>query len=232
MYRYFFLLIPLLSACEPNAETTSTDKKAGALHEQKIISRTVQDEMSPLGFWETHIEYPIFTNTSKSAALTEINNDISLMTEKYHCDNDKGEKQFTASITFLNDSVVSIQFADTWLCEGMPHPDGRLGAITYSIQTGKSITLMDELIDSKRKDFSQKLIAQINQALKTKVDDDTCAQALNWSYFYLTKTGIAFVYTADDYSESHCTSEVQIYTEDMQQYLNKDSILSRQPLNK
>lgn len=227
MYRYFFLLVPLLSACEPNAETPATDKKAGAPHEKKIISHTVQDEMSPLGFWETHIEYPIFTDSSKSAALTAINDDVSLMTEKYNCDDDKGDKQFTASITFLNDSVVSIQFTDTWLCAGMPHPDGRLGAITYSIQTGKPITLTNELIDSKRNDFSQKIITQLNQALKIKEDADTCAQALNWSYFYLTKKGITFAYTTDDYSESHCTTEIQVHTKDLQQYLNKDSILSR-----
>lgn len=227
MHRYFFILIPLLSACEPNAETLATDKKAEALHEQKIISRKVQDEISPLGFWETQIEYPIFTDPSKSAELTAINNDVSLMAEKYHCDDDKGDKQFTASITFLNDSVVSIQFSDTWLCAGMPHPDGRIGAITYSIQTGKPITLTDELIDSKKNDFFQKITTQLNQALKTKEDADTCAQALNWSYFYLTEKGIAFAYATDDYSESHCTSEVQIHTKDMQQYLNKDSILSR-----
>lgn len=227
MYRYFLILISLLSACKPNAETPVTDKKTEVRHEQKIFSRTVKDEMSPLGFWETQIEYPILIDPSNSAELAAINNDVSFMAEKYHCDGDKGDKQFTASITFLNDLVVSIQFSDTWLCAGMPHPDGRLGAITYSIETGKPITLTDELINGKKNDFSQKIITQLNQALKTKDDAYTCAQALNWSYFYLTEKGIAFAYATDDYSESHCTSEIQVPTKDIQQYLNKDSALVR-----
>lgn len=217
MKKYIFLIIALLSAGKLKAE----------MYEQKIIPRSVKDEISPLGVWETRIEYPIFVDPSKSAGLTAINHEISLIAEKYHCDDDKGDKQFTASITFLNDSVVSIQFSDTWLCAGMPHPNGRLGAITYSIQTGKPITLTDELIDSKKNDFSQKIITQLNQALKTRDDADTCAQALNWSYFYLTETGIVFSHTPDDYSELYCTSEFQIPTNDMQHYLNKDSILSR-----
>lgn len=221
MKQYIFLTIALSSVNISTAETHA------ALHEQKIISRTVQDEMSPLGFWETQIEYPIFVDPSKNAALTAINNDISLTSEKYHCDDDKGDKQFTASITFLNEYVASLQYTDTWLCAGMPHPDGRTGAITYNIKTGKSIALADELIQSTKEEFSQKIIAQLNQALKTKGSDDTCGQVSNWSYFYLTATGTVFAYAADDYSESHCTSEVRITIKDMQQYLNKDSILSR-----
>jgi len=219
MKQYIFLIIALLSVNKSNAETI--------LHEQKISSHSVQDEMSPLGFWETQIEYPIFANPSKNAAITAINTDISLIAEKYHCDDDKGDKQFTASITFLNESVTSLQYTDTWLCAGMPHPDGRIGAITYNIKTGKSISLADEVIKDTKEDFSQKIITQLNQALKTKVSDDTCEQVSNWSYFYLTTTGITFSYAADDYSESHCTSEAQISTSDIQKYLNKDSILSR-----
>jgi hypothetical protein len=221
MKQFIFLIIALLCVGKSNAETYT------AVHEQKIISHSVRDEMSPLGFWETQIEYPIFVDPSKNAALKTINSEVSLIAEKYRCDNDKGDKQFTASITFLNESVVSIQYTDTWLCAGMPHPDGRLAAITYGIQTGKPIALADELIDSKKNDFFQKIITQLNQALKTKESDDTCGQVSNWDYFYLTETGIAFAYAPDDYSESHCTSEVQISTKDMQEYLNKNSILSQ-----
>lgn len=232
MYRYFFILIPLLSACKPNAETPAANKKAEAPHEQKIISRTVQDEMSPLGFWETQIEYPIFVNPSKNAALTAINSDISVVAEKYHCDDDRGDKQFMASIAYLSEFVVSMQYTDTWLCAGMPHPDGRAGAITYNIKTGKPITLADELIDSAENDFSQKIITQLNQGLETKESDNSCEQVSSWSYFYLTETGIAFTHSSNDYSESHCTIEIQISTKDMQKYLNKSSVLFQEHLNK
>lgn len=221
MKQCVFLIIALLTVNISTAETYV------ALHEQKIISRTVQDEMSPVGFWETQIEYPIFVNPAKNSALKTINSEITLIAEKYRCDDDRGDKQFTGSITFLSESVVSIQYTDTWLCAGMPHPSGRIGAVTYNIKTGTQIALADELIQSTKEEFSQKIIAQLNQALKTKGSDDTCGQVSNWSYFYLTATGTVFAYAADDYSESHCTSEVRITIKDMKQYLNKDSILSR-----
>jgi hypothetical protein len=223
MKQYIFLMIALSSVNISTAETHA------ALHEQKTISHSVQDEMSPLGFWETQIKYPIFVNPAKNSALETINSEITLIAEKHRCDDDKGDKQFIGSITFLSESVVSIQYADTWLCAGMPHPDGRIGAVTYNMKTGKTITLADELIEGTKEEFSQKIITQLNQTLKTKGSDDTCGQVSNWSYFYLTATETVFTYAADDYSESHCTSEVQINIKDMQQYLNKDSILSRQP---
>lgn len=213
----------MLCACKPNAETIQ--KKSGLSVEKKIISRTIHDEMSPLGFWEIKIEYPTFGDSTKNPALKTINNEISSLAEKYLCDDNKGDKQFIATITFLNPSIVSIQYSDSWLCAGMPHPDGKIGALTYNVKTGKAFILDEEINAIKKNDFSQNVIAKLNQSLKENGNDSDCGQVSTWSHFYRTDTGLTFVYTPDDYSESYCTSETQISTKDMGVYLNKTSPL-------
>lgn len=225
MKQYTLLIIALLSTCNSNAETPVAEKKAQAQHEQKIISHKIQDEMSPLGFWETRIEYPILVDSSNNAALEAINREISLLAEKFRCDDNKGDKQFTASITFLNSSLVSMPYTDTWLCAGMPHPDGRTGAITYDIKTGAKIALTDELIASAKANFSQKIILQLNKTLKAKENGEDCAEVFKWSYFYLTTTGMVFAHAPDDYSESNCAVEIKISNKEILQNLNGDSIL-------
>jgi hypothetical protein len=225
MYRYLLLIIPLLGACKPNAETYEVKKGLSISHEQKIISKTVEDEMSPLGYWETHIEYPILKESKKNASLGKINNATSTIANKFRCDDDKGDKQFKAAVTLLNETVTSIQFTDTWLCAGMPHPDARTGAVTYNIKTGELVSIDDELIDSIKAEFSQNIVNRINRTLKTEESDGSCKQASTWSHFYLVKNGLVFVYAPDEYSEQHCISEIKIDIKEVQPYLNKESIL-------
>lgn len=223
MYRYFFSFIPLLCACQPNAETATGPSKI--THEKKTISQVVKDEMSPLGHWEVKLEYPFLGGKNKDPILAEINNQISLLAHKYGCDENKGDKSFTASITFLNSSVVSVEYTDYWLCQGMPHPDGRIGGITYSLQTGKAISLSDEVSPNKKSDFSQKVATQLNKSLKERQEGNECGEVSTWTHFYLTNHGAKFIYTADTYAESHCTSETQISHEELREYLNSNSPL-------
>lgn len=111
-------------------------------YETQTISFTKKDETSPLGYWETHIEYPELSGSSES--IRAINAAIAKTAAEYQCDENNGDKEFHAEITLLNKQLISLRFSDSWYCAGMPNTQGRTGTMTYSLIDGQQIEIERE----------------------------------------------------------------------------------------
>lgn len=139
MLRYVFMIITFLTACS-KGETYQVAEKTdpSKAYEMKKINKTVDDELSPLGFWEINLEYPILIS-SNNPIIDALNKKIEVLSVQYSCEDNRGDKQFNASVTYTNNLVTSIHFTDSWLCAGMPHSDGRIGSITFDHQSGNDV---------------------------------------------------------------------------------------------
>ena len=108
----------------------------------KTTSFIIKDDNSPIGHWETNIQYPELSGNS--ASINAINASIAKIATEFKCANNKGEKHFQAEITLLNKELISLKYSDSWYCAGMPHTQGRTGAMTYSLIDGKQIDFEHE----------------------------------------------------------------------------------------
>jgi hypothetical protein len=218
MVRIAVLLIPLLCSCKLNAEPATSE----ARYKMKVISFNKEDDTSPLGYWETKIEYPELLGNHDS--IKQINADISHIATELQCDENKGDKQFGAEVTLVNEKIISLKFSDSWYCAGMPHSQGKTGALTFNLKTGERVSIEKEIKKNMEKEFDQKLSSGLAQALKTKQVNGECPLP-DLGYFYSTKTDIVFVNKSDDQEAIQCEVEFKIANSEIKKYLKDNSIL-------
>ena len=218
MFRYFFLIIPALISCKPNAEHLNE----GQPFSIEKISNQKEDDLSPTGVWETDIQYP---QISKLNELTKkINREIEFLTTEFQCDESNGDKNFTATVTLATENLISIKFVDSWYCAGMPRSDGRTGALTYALNTGELININHELKSSTVVSFMENLNAKFKKALNEKGVLNDCPEP-DLGYFYLTNEGIAFINESNNSETIQCEVEVFINSNEMKKYLKENSPL-------
>jgi hypothetical protein len=218
MVRIAVLLIPLLCSCKPNAEPATNDVG----YKIKTTFFTNEDETSPLGYWETKIEYPELS--SNDHPFKQINTAISHTATEFQCDESKGDKQFSAEVTLLNEKIISLKFSDSWYCAGMPHSQGKTGALTFNLETGEKVSIEKEIKNDMKKELDRKLSSGLKQALKIKQVDGECPLP-DVGYFYSTKTDIVFVNKSDDQEVIQCEVEFKIAYSEIKKYLKETSVL-------
>lgn len=218
MIRITLLLIPLLCACKPNAQPSTTE----LAYENKTISSTKEDDLSPTGFWETAIDYPAILGSS--VAIQKINEDIYKTAIEYQCDDGSGDKQFKAEVTLLNNKMISLKYTDSWYCAGMPNSQGRTGALTYELKNGKKIEFLDQLEKSKTGKLMEKISSGLDQALIEKQVNEECPSP-SMGYFYSSDTKITLVNKSDSIEAPQCEVEYEISFNEIKEYLKDDSIL-------
>ena len=142
MNTLYKLLITTGSTLVIGLIINSASATSNLAYTTKTTSFTIKDDDSPIGHWETSIQYPELSGNS--ASINAINASIAQVATEFKCDN-KGEKHFQAEITLLNKKFVSLKYSDSWYCAGMPHTQGRTGAMTYSLIDGKQIDFEHEM---------------------------------------------------------------------------------------
>ena len=218
MVRLAILLIPLLCSCKPNAETITSQ----VVYEEKTTSFTKEDDSSPLGYWETNIILPKLSGDG--LIIQEINNAISQTATEFQCEDNKGDKQFESEVTLINKKFISLKFSDSWYCAGMPNTQGRTGALTYSLQTGKPLEIEKEIAPSHKNEFNQALTSGLQQALKAKQVDEECP-APTLGYFYLAESEIVFINNSNTEETIQCEAEFKLTNNEITKYLKEGSPL-------
>lgn len=216
MIRTAFLLIPLLCACKPQAQPSIAE----VAYQNKTISSTKEDELSPTGVWEKLIEYPVLSGSN--ATMKKINADIYETATEYECDGDNGDKQFKAEVTLASNKIISMKFADTWYCLGMPHQEGRTGALTYELDTGRKVDFHNELKATTAESLLKKISSGLEQALIDKGINEECPSP-TIGHFYLSDSGVVFVNKSEG-ETIQCEVEYRVDMNIIKTYLKAGSI--------
>lgn len=219
MIRYLVLLVPLLCSCKPNAQQHFDEIK----YQQKKTAFTQEDNSSPMGYWEVHIEHPEFTGTN--VAVKKINAAITTISTEFQCDNNKGDKQFIAEVTLLNTKIISLKYTDSWYCVGMPQPEGRSGGMTFNLATGSLITFDNEIKRSTANHLTTQVTAGLEKALIEKEVNDECPTP-TISYVYLTEENIVFVNSSNDETTIQCEVDYKISRNNIKKYLKPESLFN------
>lgn len=211
------LLITLALACKSNA-----DPVEGNIHyETKTLAFTKDDESSPLGFWETNVEYPLLPEVN--AAHKKVNEAITKIAEEFTCDNGKGDKEFLAEITLLNADIMSLKYSDSWYCEGMANTQGRTGSAIFNLANGNEIKVDDELSED-RSNLEKRIRDEFIQSIKNKGID--CPEPKP-AYSYLTDNDIVFVNYSDQGDSVQCEVEARIPHTVVTSFVKRSSVLSK-----
>ena len=139
---------------------------------KNTITDTIKNDSAPLGHWEINIEYPILNGTTP--AIAKINTAIANAASEFQCEENNGDKQFTAEITVLNSNILSLKYTDSWYCAGMPQTEGRVGAMTFNLATGAMIVFDNEVRSSETKKLNKNINAGLEKALIKKEVSDEC----------------------------------------------------------
>jgi hypothetical protein len=211
------LLITLALSCKSNA-----DPVEGNIHyETKTLAFTKDDESSPLGFWETNVEYPLLPEVN--AAHKKVNEAITKIAEEFTCDNGKGDKEFLAEVTLLNADIMSLKYSDSWYCEGMANTQGRTGSAIFNLANGNEIKVDDEL-SGDRSNLEKRIRDDFIQSIKNKGVD--CPEPKP-AYSYLTDNDIVFVNYSDQGDSVQCEAEARIPHTVVASFVKRSSVLSK-----
>lgn len=211
------LLICLAFSCKSKAEPAE-----GNIHyETKTLAFIKDDESSPLGFWETNVEYPLLPEVN--AAYKKVNEAITKIAEEFTCDNGKGDKEFRAEVTLLNADIMSLKYSDSWYCEGMANTQGRTGSAIFNLANGNEIKVDDEL-SGDRSNLEKRIRDDFIQSIKNKGVD--CPEPKP-AYSYLTDNDIVFVNYSDQGDSVQCEVEARIPHTVVASFVKRSSVLSK-----
>jgi hypothetical protein len=215
--RLTIILIFFAFSCRPNAEPAKDDIH----YETKTIAFTKDDESSPLGFWETNVEYPLLLEVNP--AHKKVNEAITKIAEEFTCDNGKGDKEFLAEITLLNADIMSLKYSDSWYCEGMANTQGRTGSAIFNLANGNEIKVDNELSEDRSK-LEIRIRDDFIQSIKNKGVD--CPEPRP-AFSYLAKNEMVFVNYSDDEDSVQCEVEARIPSTEFRKFVKTGSELSK-----
>lgn len=131
------LLLPLLllvSSCH-----AQNDPKAETISYQYVTHQDqVDDDKSPLGYWEINHRYPVFENHDASALVDDLNNRVAETLAEFHCP-EGGDETFTAEVAPVTEGELDIEYEAMWMCASMPSPDHTSGSLSFDIAEGTTL---------------------------------------------------------------------------------------------
>lgn len=215
-----------LLACTGNAEnsTESAEPEAAAgqiSYEWRETTKQTEDELSPLGYWDVDLRYPLFASTNPRHKLDALNKQVEALRESYSC-TDKGDETFTADVKFASPNLVSLIYEAMWYCPTMPSPDSGSGVINFDPIAGKSITLADLVVRDKAEALASLLAEKAQQALKG--GNEACRGDSAFDQFYRDGDEVVFLSSKDGHGAEGCSISVPLKQIDT--YLKQGSPLT------
>lgn len=191
------------------------------------IEEKTPDPAHELGSWDKTLAYPKLIGPYSETLKAQVNSEIERSANAFKCSGN-GDQAFTATVTHATDKLFSFKYEAMHMCAKSPRPSSKQGAYTYNMQTGKLMDLDSEFMDpSTKNDFTAMATKRLNEgvAKEERETEMECPKPIDIGYFFVTSTGVAVAYRADDHYYSACTTEVEISKEALRRYLKPDSLL-------
>lgn len=211
---------------ETAVHSAKNSEQADAIFYYVEVKEKITSDTSPLGYWEKVLRYPLLVKDFRAPVKTLINDSVMQLTNKYKCDTD-GDQTFEAEVTMVNAALIGFKYNAMWLCDTMPRPDSTVGAVTYDLETGAELKLVDEVIDKTAADNLRKMIvSKFNQLINDKNQSGAnCPPPAPSDIFYLHDQSMVFRAEYPDHADSACEVEVAVSLTELKGFFKSSSKL-------
>ena len=136
MNRLLLLLSALIvlfgcNQAESDNSLNGLAPQTGLTYSYVEVNERTPSKISPMGFWETRLQYPSIDPDS-TVDTDPINKIIIDFVGSFECD-DGGDQTFTGKITRLDTNMLVMSYESMWMCESMPSPDYEVGTATIDL---------------------------------------------------------------------------------------------------
>jgi len=207
----------------------AAEENTGIKYDFVVIDKKIQDEASPMGYWEISENYPQLSGQISEASRININEAIVSQVNKYKC-GEYGDYTFSSKVRYFDNYLLSVSYESMWMCPNMTSPDSDSGAFVFDILTGEKLLLKSEFISNKK---SSEFLASINEKIQSKIkslklkNKIDCPAILNYSYFYKVKDSTVFIAETDSHSDSGCVAKIVVSDDELKSYIKPGSAILR-----